>query len=289
MPSAPVSPGSPSPTFRTAATIMLVRDGRTGVEVFLMERSGFGPFGGLHVFPGGKVDATDHHSAWHEVVDGLDDAVASAHLGLDEGGLGYWVACIRECFEEAGVLLATRNEGRLLPFTKPERRSRFEAWRDRINAGEDRAFEAMCRAESLRLATDRVAYVSHWITPQGQPARFDTRFFVARAPAEQEALHDGFEAVESSWMRPETALARHADGALNLISPTISNLEAISGFDSTSVLLAAKRAVDPSTIPVIRPRMRLNAEGAPVTPLDEVIEEIGRGGRISDALDPSEI
>ena len=279
----------PRSTFRTAATVMLVRDGASGVEVFLMERSGFGPFGGLHVFPGGKVDATDHDSAWHDVVDGFDDDAASAHLGLDEGGLGYWVACIRECFEEAGVLLATDASGRLLPLADPERRARFADWRDRINGQEEGAFETMCRAESLRLVTDRLAYVSHWITPRGQPARFDTRFFVARAPAEQEALHDGFEAVESIWMRPEIALARHAKGELRLISPTISNLEAISGFDSTSALLAAKRAVDPATIPMIRPRIRAAADGAPDTAFDEVIEVIGHGGRRFDAIDPSEV
>ena len=89
---------------------------------------------------------------------------------------------------------------------------------------DDGALLRMCVDEGLRLATDRLAYVSHWITPVEQPKRFNTRFFVARAPSRQEALHDGFETVESHWVRPETALDRWQRGELNLISPTFTDL-----------------------------------------------------------------
>ncbi|MBB83329.1 MAG: NUDIX hydrolase [Deltaproteobacteria bacterium] len=259
-----------------AATVMLVRDSPEGVEVFLMERSGFGAFGGLHVFPGGKIDAMDAEARWTDLAEGVEPTTANATLGLESGGLDYWVATIRECFEEAGVLLATRADGRLLPLTDPDRRARFAAWRARLNGGEKGAFEAMCKEESLRLATDRLAYVSHWITPVTERKRFDTRFFLARAPSKQEALHDGFETVESAWIRPDSALDRWKRGDLNLISPTFTNLQGLVGYDSTESLLRAKRAVDPATIPVILPKVRPREGGD----FDEEIAEVGRGGRL---------
>ena len=255
---------------------MLVRDRPEGLEVFLMERSAVGPFGGLHVFPGGKVDADDYAPGWGALAAGISETEASATLGLDRGGLGHWVAAIRECFEEAGVLLATRDDGELLPLSAPDRRIRFARWRDRLNRGEPGAFQAMFREEGLRLATDRLAYVSHWITPLGQPKRYDTRFFVARAPIDQQALHDGYETVQSAWIRPEVALERLAEGRLRLISPTRKNLEGIAGHACTESILAAKRRVDPSTIPTILPRL-VSGEGSA---FEEVLEVVGCGGRL---------
>lgn len=262
---------------RSAATVMLVRDGAAGVEVFLMKRSGFGMFGGLHVFPGGKVDDGDRSPSWHGMAAGPADAEASRILGVDDRGLGYWVACIRECFEEAGILLATDRAGTPLHFVRSEVRSRFSVWRERLNAGEPGILEAMCSDEGLQLATDQLAYVSHWITPHGQPTRFNTRFFVARAPAGQEALHDGHETIQSEWIRPRIALERFEAGELNLISPTFKNLEAIAGFSTTQQLLEAKRRVDPSTIPTILPRLSTD----PDTPTQEVLEIVGYGGQAS--------
>ncbi len=96
---------------RPAATVMLVRDSAAGVEVFLMQRSAHGMFGGLHVFPGGKVDDSDHTERWARHLQGPNDAAASATLGLDSAGLSHWVACIRDCFDEAGILLALGPDG----------------------------------------------------------------------------------------------------------------------------------------------------------------------------------
>lgn len=269
-PNDPAKPATPKPS----ATVMLVRDAPAGVEVFLMERSGFGAFGGLHVFPGGKLDPNDGDPIWAERSTGLSAAEANRTLGVASGGLDYWIASIRECFEEAGVLLATRADGLLLPLRDPARRARFAGWRSKLNGGDVDSFETMCRTEALALATDRLAYVSHWITPIDQPKRFDTRFFVAQAPEEQEALHDGFETVESDWVRPETALERYARGEIQLISPTFTNLEGLAGFASTADLLAAKRAIDPGTIPTILPRIKpREGEG-----FDEALEVVGRGG-----------
>ena len=269
----PVSP-------RPAATVMLVRETDAGVEVFLMERSMAGVFGGLHVFPGGKVDEADHAAQWEAIGNGPPDAEASRVLGVDAGGLGYWVACIRECFEEAGVLLATGADGGLLELRDAVVRERFTRWRARVNAREHGSFEAMCADEGLTLATDRLAYVSHWITPVDQSARYNTRFFVARAPAHQEALHDGHEAVHSAWLRPDDALARFGRGELNLISPTVKNLESIAGFADSESLLAAKRAIDPASIPTILPRFDPTDGNR-----EEVLQVIGRGGRVIEGPD----
>ncbi|MEM9177472.1 MAG: hypothetical protein AAGC67_19830, partial [Myxococcota bacterium] len=115
--------------------------------------------------------------------------------------------------------------------------------------------------------------------PIEQPRRYNTRFFLARAPSKQEALHDGFETVESDWIRPDVALDRWKRGELNLISPTFSNLEALLGFDTAEALLAAKRAVDPATIPVILPKVTPREGGA----FDEEIAVVGRAERFFEA------
>ncbi len=263
-------------TPRPAATVMLVRDGPSGVEVFLMERSAHGMFGGLHVFPGGKVDDADHARRWGALARGPDDIAASAILGLESGGLSYWVACIRECFEEAGVLLALGSDSEILRLQSTAMRERYASWRERLNANEDGVLEAMCKKDGLRLATDQLAYVSHWITPSDQPKRFNTRFFVARAPGRQEALHDGHETVESTWIRPKDALERFAAGEFNLISPTFKNLEAIAGYGSTAELLDAKRKIDPATIPTILPRVI----SRDTETFEEILDVVGHGGHL---------
>lgn len=233
---------------------MLVRDAPGGVEVFLMQRRAAGVFGGLHVFPGGKLDSGDAEAGWAQRSTGPGDAEASRILGVTRGGLAYWVACIRECFEEAGVLLADEGADALLEWRGAAQRARFADWRARLNGREPGVFRNMCEAEGLRLATQRLAYVAHWITPQDQKSRFSTRFFVARAPAAQSAIHDGRETVGSRWMRPEDALAGFRRGELALISPTFRNLEAICGYPSADALLEDKRRLPRATGQAIRPR-----------------------------------
>lgn len=239
---------------RDAATVMLVRDGDGGLEVFMLRRNPESTFvGGAYVFPGGAVDQADADDPLlDEVCDGRTDADASRSLGVERGGLAFWVAAIRESFEEAGVLLAEGPTGEFVSFADPAVEERFAAHRTQVDAGERRLAE-VCRDEGLRLAVDGLHYFSHWITPIGPPRRFDTRFFVCRAPAEQEPLHDDAETVASLWTRPADALAAHRAGELELILPTIRNLVAISRFDTADELLAAAAAVDevPTMLPVV--------------------------------------
>ena len=209
-----------------AATVLLVRDARDGVEVFLVERASKANFGGAFVFPGGKVDPEDGLDQMESITTGASDAELSETLGIDRGGLAYWVACIRECFEEAGILIAYRSDGSPFDPSDSKEREKFVDYRNRLNSGES-ILEKMCHMESLTLATDRLAYLAHWITPKIEKRRYTTRFFVAIAPSGQEGFHDGSESVNSLWIKPEEALKQQEEGKLLLIMPTIKNLQSI--------------------------------------------------------------
>lgn len=237
---------------------MLVRDGEAGMEVFMLRRNLNSDFvGGAYVFPGGAVDDADRLADLEAVCDGRTDAEASALLDVDAGGLAYWVAAIRECFEEAGVLLAG-TDGSVLSLADPATAERFNGHRHAVYKGERRLVE-VCRAEGLTLHADRIHYFSHWITPVGPPRRYDTRFFVTAAPPEQVPLHDDSETIASLWVRPGDALARHQAGELDLIFPTIKNLEAIGRFDRSADLLAAAQAIE--SVPAILPRIISDGHG----------------------------
>jgi 8-oxo-dGTP pyrophosphatase MutT (NUDIX family) len=248
-----VSAGAPV-ALRDAATVMLVRDGSDGLEVFMLRRTLNAVFvGGFYVFPGGAVDDADRDPGVAEVCRGLTDAGASALIELPSGGLAYWVAAVRECFEEAGVLLAAGADGQLLDFQDPVVAARFETYRRAVYRGELRLVD-LCAAEGLRLAVDGIHYVSHWITPIGEPRRFDTRFFVTGAPVGQEPLHDDAETIASLWTRPDDALRQYEAGELQLIIPTIKHLEFLAKFTSAAELLDMTATVRHP--PVVQPRLR---------------------------------
>jgi 8-oxo-dGTP pyrophosphatase MutT (NUDIX family) len=216
----------------------LVRDGVAGVEVFMMRRTLSAVFvGGFYVFPGGAVDDADRHADVEARCDGLTDADASEQLQIERGGLAFWVAAVRECFEEAGVLLASRPDGTMIDFADDETAARFERYRSAVHAATQRLID-VCAREGLRLAVRDIEYVSHWITPEGEPRRFDTRFFVAHAPEGQEPLHDDTETIASLWIHPAEALERQKAGDLQMISPTISNLQYLAAFPTADAVMA---------------------------------------------------
>ena len=246
---------------RDAATVMLVRDGDDGMEVFMLRRHLDSAFlGGAYVFPGGAVDDHDRHTDLDAVCVGRADADASAMLGLDppEGGLAFWVAAIREAFEEAGVLLAYGPGGSIIDWTDPAVAARFAEHRKAVDAGERRLVD-VCVEEQLQLAVDSMHYFSHWITPVGPPRRFDTRFFVARAPAGHAYLHDDRETIDNAWVHPANAIAMQARGEVDIIFPTLRTLEAIGRFATTEELLAAAAAVE--HVPTMLPRVTQDHDG----------------------------
>jgi len=244
---------------------MLVRDapaasGGTTLEVLMVRRNLRSDFvGGAYVFPGGAVDPHDGGADAEALSAGRSDAEASTLLGVDTGGLAYWVAVVRETFEEAGLLLARREGGPPLLSGDPEEEARFAAARVAVNDGTLR-FLDLCRAERLQLAVADVHYFAHWITPRGAPRRYDTRFFVAAAPPGQIAAHDAGETIADVWISPHRALERHRAGEIEIIFPTIRNLQAIGRFaTSTELLDAAARAS--SAVPTIEPRVVPDGNG----------------------------
>ena len=243
-----------------AATVMLVRDGDQGLEVFMLRRTLTAVFaGGMYVFPGGRVDDADRADDVTGLCDGLSDVEASGMLNVPAGGLAFWVAAIRECFEEAGVLLARTADGSVVRFEDPDTEARFNEHRHAVHDGK-RSLVEVCSAERLRLVTDHIRYVSHWITPVGERRRFDTRFLLARAPQAQEPLHDDGETTESLWVRPAAALERFRAGDLAMIVPTIANLEFLAPHATADdALQAAERIV--TSPPPILPKLKVDADG----------------------------
>lgn len=211
---------------RPAATVLLLRDGPAGLEVFMVVRHDAIAFaGGAVVFPGGRVDEADH-----------------AFPPTDP----FHVAAIRETFEECGVLLA-RPHGTtgLLP---AERALAIEAkWRAPLCGG-DVDFGAMLRAENLSLAPDLLVHYAHWITPRHQSKRFDTQFFMAAAPADQIAAHDGSESVDSIWITPQAALEGQTRGQYKMVFPTFLNLKKLGRHASTEAALTAARVARVVTV-----------------------------------------
>jgi 8-oxo-dGTP pyrophosphatase MutT (NUDIX family) len=257
------TPATPS----AAATLVLVRDRpASGVEVLLIQRHSKSKFAaGDYVFAGGKVEADDVPDDVEAFCHRLSADDATARLGGSLGpreAIGYWVGAIREAFEEVGVLLAYGPAGAFVGITDGNR-ERFEAYRTACQA-ENRAFFDMLRAERLTLATDRLSYFAHWITPEENPIRFDTRFFAAVSPPGQEAVADGHEIVDVRWLTPEETLDALRRKEISLRTPTIKNLEIIGAAAAAGGgAVAAVAAVGQREVSTIRPRV-LTVDGRPV-------------------------
>jgi 8-oxo-dGTP pyrophosphatase MutT (NUDIX family) len=256
-------PAIPSP----AATLVLLRDRPAGpAEILMIQRHGKSKFAaGDYVFAGGKVEADDIPDDVERFVRGLSPEEASARLGGDlapRQALGYWVGAIREAFEEVGILLAYDRQGELVRFT-PENRERYEVHRAACQAANP-AFFTMLRAEDLTLATDRLTYFAHWITPEEQPLRFDTRFFAAEAPPGQDPEVDGYEIVALRWSTPGEAFEALRGKEITLRLPTIKNLELLRGAGTRSAEILS--GLRDRAVPTIRPRV-LQVDGKPLAVL----------------------
>jgi glyoxylase-like metal-dependent hydrolase (beta-lactamase superfamily II)/8-oxo-dGTP pyrophosphatase MutT (NUDIX family) len=244
---------------RQAASVILLRDGPAGPEVLLLrraEREG-DPRSGIWVFPGGALDAAD--AQLHSRCPSVSDAYFSARLGLAVGGLDYAVAAIRECFEEAGLLLAQGDIGAVLEH------------RAVSTSGE--AFVRLVQRHDLLLAVDQLNYHSHWLTPPGASKRFDTRFFITRAPLHQIAQADQGETTELAWMTPTSALNPAA--RLKLLPVTRRILQDLARFASAQACL--DEAAQRRDLACQMPRLGRDARGVrPVLPEEAAWAEIGR-------------
>jgi glyoxylase-like metal-dependent hydrolase (beta-lactamase superfamily II)/8-oxo-dGTP pyrophosphatase MutT (NUDIX family) len=229
---------------RPAATLLLLRDGSLGPEAFLLQRTQSAAFlAGAHVFPGGALDKADRDVRVLRRVAGIGDAEASARLGLDSGGLAYWVAAMRECFEEAGILLAEGEDGAPLAAA---RAAALAPCRGLLHSGK-LAFHEFLEKERLLLRGGELAYCGHWITPPARARRFDTRFFLALAPAAQAGAHDGTELIDSLWLRPQEAIEREARGEMQLVFATRNTLADLVRFARAKDALEHAREAEVET------------------------------------------
>lgn len=258
-----------SPALRHSASLIVLRDGAQGLEVLMLrraERAG-DQNSGAAVFPGGHLDAADKQAC--DLCVGLDDARASALLDVATGGLDYWVAAIRECFEEAGLLLAVDGGGRWADLAALGDAA-VRSMRNDLHAG--RAdFAALCRRHGWRLATDRLHYFSHWLTPPGRPKRFDTRFLMTVAPPAQQASADDTESTALMWLAPGEALQR----GLKLMTVTEETLRTLSAWRRVDEAIGF--AAKPRAVSLTMPRLGTGAKGMrPVLPTHWAYAEIGR-------------
>ena len=221
---------------RPAATVMLIDD-RPDLQVFMMERHANTVFaGGMWVFPGGAVDHQDDASYYAKIATHRTDAEASALMDLDSGGLAYYMAAIRETFEEAGILLALHQDDERPLSLNADNQNRFEILRDQLNAG-DIDLKSILEQESLLADVGQMHYIARWITPLGSPRRFDARFFISCIPSEQIPIHDDGELVNSAWMSPHEILERAEREDMVLMSPTLRMVKNLAAFDSAEQVI----------------------------------------------------
>ncbi|MEP1214376.1 MAG: MBL fold metallo-hydrolase [Marinobacter sp.] len=227
---------------RPAATLVLTKDTPEGLQILLLQRTWEAVFmPGFFVFPGGSVDDQDIRGRQHAV--GRGDSEISQTMSLDEGGGDYMLAAVRECFEEAGILVALDQNDRELATEHPVHSDRMALFKGEMTLSE------VCQRHKLTIPLDRLAYLGHWITPPGPPRRFDTRFFVAVAPENQLASHDGTETIDHVWLSPAQALEDHRCGRRLLGLPTIRTLRILSDFDTTGALMRYAHANPPEPYP----------------------------------------
>lgn len=250
---------------RRASTVMLVRDGAAGVEVFLLRRvsqMAFAP--STLVFPGGGVDPRDGEPdlPWA----GPSPAEWARRLGCPEDEARMSVAAaVREVFEECGVLLASATADGPLADVSGEK---WRGIRDDL-AGHRRSLTSVLLDEGLRMRTDLIVAKAHWLTPVFEPKRFDTWFFAAVMPGHQVADGDTSEADHAAWFAPTELLEAYAAGEAVMLPPTVVCVEQVRDAGSAAAFVSHS-----DRMPLILPRVVHTPEG-PAIEVIEVEAELG--------------
>jgi 8-oxo-dGTP pyrophosphatase MutT (NUDIX family) len=238
---------------RLAATTILVRARGDQPEILLLKRGEHARFmPNAYVFAGGALDLDDESADVYALCSGLDDGLASEQLQLPRNGLRFFVAAVREAFEECGLLLAYDERGEIADLSSWDE-ARLRDTRLKISTGR-LTFAELCRAHGWRLAVDKLAFFSHWITPPGS-VRFDTRFFLCAVPPRQTASLAGNEMSQLVWRTAAEALAQHASKQLLLMYPTrtiLKEIAALRGIDELFDFASRPRKIAPIT-PVMPP------------------------------------
>ena len=229
---------------RDAATLILLRPAAApaaGIEVLMLRRhpgSAFMP--GAYVFPGGVVEESDYAPEMERICRGLSHTEAQRTIpdvSPPQKALGFFMAAVREAFEEAGILLACA-EPSCPSAISHEQKARLAAHRLPVHRN-PRLFASMLADEGLKIAADSLLYFAHWITPEASPIRFDARFFVAAAPEDQEASSDDLETTAALWIAPQALLEAHHRGDLYLPVPTLASVTTLAGFSSVEQVIAS--------------------------------------------------
>ncbi len=237
---------------KRAATVILLKDKEAeGFEVLLLKRHEKSSFmGGNFVYPGGRVDPEDGSSEICPYSKGITSEEARRILGgtvSSEEAFAYWIAAIRELFEEAGVLLAYDQKGNLLRLRNRDEQEKFSNYRALLQRAEIGIYE-IAKKENLSFALDQLRYYAHWITPEARSERFDTYFFLARYPSGQEATHDQKETTAGVWIAPREALEKNLGGGAILSPPTLKTLEDLSRFETIDEIFTSLRSAQIQTI-----------------------------------------
>jgi glyoxylase-like metal-dependent hydrolase (beta-lactamase superfamily II)/8-oxo-dGTP pyrophosphatase MutT (NUDIX family) len=242
---------------RPAATIVLARASAAGMELLFLQRNpGAAHFAGAFVFPGGTVDEGDRDPQLWQRLRGIAEQQVNQRLSLASGAQAFWVAAARECYEEAGILLAVDAHGEAVTAARV---AQLAHYREALNRRE-LTFKDFLQQENLFIPANQIEYFAHWITPPVQPRRFDTRFFLTAAPAGQEVQHDNTaEIVQSRWMRAAEVLERVKNDEIKMVRATQAIVTSLRKFESPAAALSALRAV--TDIPMNRPCLAQGAEG----------------------------
>lgn len=232
----------PPAVAKPSATTILVREGIAKPEILMVQRHADTSFGSMYAFPGGVVSESDRevHAAFAE----WDDATASRHLGIDQGGLDYYSAAIRELFEETGVLLTTGPAA-----GDPDHVASLRA---QYSSGQ-LTWTQLWEQAGLAPDSGALHYASNWETPIVIPHRFDARFFITLLPEGQEAVHDGEELTDSRWMTAEEALQRIRDKAMRVAFVTGRHLAYLSDIPDLAGMISWARGQQADGIRKIRP------------------------------------
>ncbi|WP_428680112.1 NUDIX hydrolase [Reyranella sp.] len=223
---------------RPATTVLLLRPSQPGdagspLEVFMVVRHHqIDSFSGALVFPGGKLEEADGDKSLRARCGGADK--------IDDAELKFRVAGVREAFEECGVLLA-RKRGQRALIGAADLKGIEERWRAKL-AKDEASIVDMVEAEDLEIATELMTPYAHWITPTFVPKRFDTWFFLAEAPEDQIALHDGSESTDSVWIGPQEAIEEAKAGKRTLVHATTKNLELLAEGKTVAGAISAASA-----------------------------------------------
>jgi 8-oxo-dGTP pyrophosphatase MutT (NUDIX family) len=250
---------TPAPT-RPAATVLLVRDSQDGPEFLLLRRHGRSGFAaGAWVFPGGVVDGGDQDLGLVERMDGPTPMQWAERLGLSDpaDAVSFVIAAVREAFEETGILLARVADDATNPGAAQEG---LEIARRALLA-EVVDLRQVMTTRSLRIMGDRLLYLAHWITPEPEPRRYDTRFFLARVDPDAVCTPHEAEMTESVWLTARGAVHFFEDGSLKMLPPTVHTLRRLAGYESVDAIFAA---LADAPVPAIMPVMRVVPEGVAI-------------------------